>query len=934
MASFETSNLTHAILSSAGVGLWTIELDSGKSPRMYADKAFLEILSVPEDTPPEDLYNAWCNNIDLSYYEAFAESIEQMTRGEMSELDYAWNHQSRGIIFLRIHGGRNHEYTDGVRLEGCCADVTEQMEFKLHLRELDQYSEIANTLGDGFDNIYYVNTDDNSFVEFNAQGVVKTLDAKTCKDFFDGFEHALEKVVYRDDWNTVKEFVNKKKLLSGLEKDRAVSVAFRFVIDGQPVFYRLKASKTPDTDNHIVVTLENVDEEETAKAERDREEKFNDNIIKILSRNYSGLYLFNTRNNISNSVSYSSYGKSHEEGDATDLVNRLLRFVQTRVHPDDQRELVGLANIDCIRRLLSSVKSYSVVVRCNYDGVYKYTELTLAKAENVDEEAVNIAVGYAEVDAQYRAEMERKAVANRDMAVISGLSDDFGCVVYVDYETLSEVHYRFDPLFEKYVPGWSKIDNFGKRLDVLVNTIVHPSDRESFCAATQPSVVLEMVEREHMYFVNFRLMLDDEDIYYQIKFVKDENSKNHVIAGFHSVDAETKREMANLEKAESANKAKSAFLFNMSHDIRTPMNAMIGFTDMAIKNIDDKEKALDCLHKSKLSSEHLLSLINDVLDMSRIESGKVELDLNPIDLDANSGDYVPMLRSLAEKKNVGFQFKLHDIKNRYVYVDFLRLNQVLINVVSNAVKYTPSGGFVSVDISQVPSDREGYGIYQFIIEDTGIGMSPEYQLHLFDEFSRERSSTVSKQQGTGLGLAITKRIIDMMEGSVDVESEVGHGSKFTIRVPMRLQENPDAVEQVRFASSERETISFQGFKVLVVEDNELNLEISEDILVNAGIAVESAADGSIAVEMLKEKGPDYYDCVLMDIQMPVMDGFEATRAIREMFPDKRIPIIALSANAFDEDRRKSIEAGMDGHLSKPIVIAQLEDALKKFLRHG
>lgn len=932
MDSLETPNLTHAILSSAGIGLWTIELDSGKSPRMYADSAFLQILGFPEETLPEDLYNLWCNNIDLSYYEAFAESIEQMTNGETSELEYAWNHQSRGIIFLKIHGGRNNDYKAGVRLEGCCIDVTEQLEFKMHLRELEQYSNIANTLGDGFDNIYYVNTEDNSFVEFNAQGIVKTLDIKAGGDFFEGLEQALEKAVYRDDWNTVSDFVRKENLLSALEKDRAISMAFRFLIDGQPVFYRLKAARTPDSDNRIVVTLENVDEEESAKAERAREEKFNDNIIKILSRNYSGLYLFNTKSNTGNAVSFYQHEQGRENDGSTDIVNRLLRFVQKRVHPDDRHELEELADLETIRKKLATVKSYSVVFRCDYYGVYKYTELTLAKAENIDEEPVNIAVGYAEIDAQYRAELERQAVANRDMAVISGLSDDFGCVVYVDYETLAEAHYRFDPLFEKYLPGWSKIDNFGTRLDVLVNTIVHPGDRETFQAATEPSKVLEMVEKEHLYFVNFRLQLDDEDVYYQIKFVKDENFKNHVIAGFHSVDAETKREMANLEKAELANKAKSAFLFNMSHDIRTPLNAMLGFTDMAIKNIDDKPKALDCLKKSKLSSEHLLSLVNDVLDMSRIESGKVELDLNPVNIEENGDDYVPMLKSLAEKKNVGFRFVRHDIQNRYVYVDFLRLNQVLINIVSNAVKYTPSGGFVSVDITQIPSDREGFGMYEFVVIDTGIGMSKEYQTHLFDEFSRERTSTVSKQQGTGLGLAISKRIIDMMEGSIEVESEVGKGSKFTIRIPMRLQENPEAVEQVRFAHSEEETISFEGFKVLVVEDNELNLEISRDILESAGIVVESAEDGSVAVNRLKEKGPDYYDCILMDIQMPVMDGFEATRNIRQMFPDKRIPIIALSANAFDEDRHKSIEAGMDGHLAKPIVIAQLEDALKKFLK--
>lgn len=793
MDCLESSDLTHAILSSAGVGLWTIEVDEGRPPRMYADKALLQILGFPEETLPEDLYNLWCNNVDLSYYEAYAEFVDQMTRGEMSELEYAWNHQSRGVIFLQNHGKRNDEYKRGMRLEGCCTDVTEQIEFKMHLRELDQYSDIANTLGDGFDNIYYVDINNNSFIEFNARGVVKTLDAKAYDDFFVGFEQALEKLVYKEDWESVKDFVDKEKLLHGLEKDRSVSLTFRFFIEDRQVYYRLKASRTPDSDSHIVVTLENVDEEETAKA-------------------------------------------------------------------------------------------------------------------------------------------ERKANSIRDMAVISGLSDDFGCVVYVDFNTLSEIHYRFDPWFEKYLPGWSKIDNFGTRLQTLVDTIVHPTDRDAFRAATQPSKVLEAIEREHMYYVNFRLQIDNEDIYYQIKFVKDESSKNHLIAGFHSVDAETKREMANLEKAELANKAKSAFLFNMSHDIRTPLNAMIGFTDMAVKNIDDKTKALDCLDKSKMASEHLLSLINDVLDMSRIESGKVELDLNPVDLSRDGEGYVPILKSLADKKNVDFKYVRRDIQNNFVYVDFLRMNQVLINVVSNAIKYTPSGGLVTVEVSQIPSDRKGYGMYQFVISDTGIGMSSEYQLHLFDEFSRERTSTVSKLQGTGLGLAITKRIVDMMEGTIEVESIVGKGSKFTIRVPLRLQENPESVEQVRFAYSEQEPVSFVGFKVLVVEDNRLNLEISKDILESAGISVESAEDGSIAVERLKEKGADYYDCILMDIQMPVMDGFEATREIRKMFPDKRIPIIALSANAFDEDRRKSIEAGMDGHLAKPIVLAQLEDSLKKFLK--
>ena len=319
-------------------------------------------------------------------------------------------------------------------------------------------------------------------------------------------------------------------------------------------------------------------------------------------------------------------------------------------------------------------------------------------------------------EALARKLIEDEEIAERNRAVITGLSDDYGCVVYVDLDSGEEIHYRFDPFFEKHIPGWSKNNIFSKRLKSLSETLIHPDDKSNFDEATKEENVRKEIIQNRVYYVNFRIIIDNQIYYYQVKFVKDDNSDNHVIAGFHSVDDETKRELAALKKAEEASKAKSTFLFNMSHDIPTPMNAIMGFTDLAIKHIDDKEKALENLKKTKSSSEHLLSLINDILDMSRIESGKVELEEKPIDISNIADDILPMLTDLADRKNQKFSFKINKITDRFVYLDYLRMNQILINLVSNSVKYTDEGGKISLSIFQDGRNESGNAIFVFKVQ--------------------------------------------------------------------------------------------------------------------------------------------------------------------------------------------------------------------------
>ena len=385
------------------------------------------------------------------------------------------------------------------------------------------------------------------------------------------------------------------------------------------------------------------------------------------------------------------------------------------------------------------------------------------------------------------------------------------------------------------------------------------------------------------------------------------------------------------EKAEAANRSKTSFLFNMSHDIRTPMNAIVGFTNMAIKNIDDREKVLDSLNKTQKSSDLLLSMINDILEMSRIESGKRDLVLeNACMHDAFS--YIDsIMTELATSKDIDLTFEIRDIRDPYVLVDRTRFNRVFLNLGTNAIKYTQNGGKVSLSATQLDREEGDTRYYQFTVADNGMGMSEEFQEHMFEEFAREVNTTTSGIQGTGLGLSVTKAFVDIMGGSIKCESKLNRGTIFTVVLPMTIRE--ETADEADLNSGKDDTVSkLKGKRVLLVEDNELNREIAVDILEeDAGLIVETAEDGTVAVDLMRKMGINYVDFILMDIQMPYMNGYDATKAIRAMYPDKHIPIIAISANAFAEDKQKSIEAGMDDHIEKPIDVNHLLAAMSRFV---
>ena len=398
----------------------------------------------------------------------------------------------------------------------------------------------------------------------------------------------------------------------------------------------------------------------------------------------------------------------------------------------------------------------------------------------------------------------------------------------------------------------------------------------------------------------------------------------------------SKHEAAEREKirAMEGSLAKSQFLFNMSHDIRTPMNAIIGYTNLALKEAPSP-KMRDYLEKIDLSGRHLLALINDILEMSRIENGKVKLELLPVDLCAVFDDIRALFSEQMKQKGLDFSVHTSQIRNRYVWCDRKNLDRVLLNVIGNAYKFTPKGGTVSVTLWETGNGEDGYGSYEIRIQDNGIGMSKEFAEKMFTAFERERTSTDSKVEGTGLGLSITKSIVDLMGGTIEVLTAPGTGTEMLIRLKMKLAHAEDIPKESNTSAPDQiEAVDFSAKRILLAEDNMINMEIAKMILEDKKFMVDTAENGKEAVDKISSSEAGYYDAVLMDIQMPGMDGYEASRAIRSL-PDRKkaeIPIIAVTANAFEEDRKAAFDAGMNGHLAKPYDADKMIAALAEILK--
>lgn len=390
-----------------------------------------------------------------------------------------------------------------------------------------------------------------------------------------------------------------------------------------------------------------------------------------------------------------------------------------------------------------------------------------------------------------------------------------------------------------------------------------------------------------------------------------------------------KQEQEASRKAIAAGKVKNAFLANMSHDIRTPMNAIIGFSNIIARHPEDEELVRNAIGKIQASGDILLKIINDVLDLSRIESGKIELEESVTDLNTMEEHLEMMLEYSLQKGKIHFQYINH-LKNPCVWCDATKLQQILLNVLNNAIKFTPENGSVTLLCEQGSVDSNDTASYTFSVKDTGIGMDEEFQKHAFEAFERERTSTESKTEGTGLGLAIVKRLVDMMNGNISIDSEPGRGTEIRITTPLKIAHELPVSPDSPISETPAD---FHGIRTLLVEDNALNAEIAMELLKTMGLEVDWVPDGSACMDQLEKTEDGYYSFILMDIQMPKLNGYDTTRRIRTL-PDpvkSRIPVIAMTANAFDEDRKQALASGMNGFIPKPLDMKQAQKVIQDIL---
>ena len=525
------------------------------------------------------------------------------------------------------------------------------------------------------------------------------------------------------------------------------------------------------------------------------------------------------------------------------------------------------------------------------------------------------------------------------LELIGGLSIDYESIFYADLDTDSLYPYRLSPRLKGQFGDKSAAYKFTGFDCGYIKDWVAPEDRKLLCQITEPDYIRRRLSEEKSFYVNYRIIHDGTDEYLQLRVVKvgKGDHVSQIVMGYRNVDREIRHEMGQkrlleqaLNQAKAAISAKDAFLANMSHDIRTPMNAIIGFTALAKKNLHNLEKTQAYLDKVAASGDNMLRLINNVLELSRIDSGNIHVDEIPCSLSNMLNKLHDFARSSAAVKDIAVTLDTSQLVHHKVYCDHPKLYQILSQLVDNGIKYTNPGGKIVIKAVEQVQPAENFSTFRFMVSDTGIGIREEFIAHIFRPFERQANTTLSGVQGTGLGLTIANNMARLLGRRIEISSTPGQGSCFTVTLGLRLQGHPKHIppRPLPYVPLSRD------LKILIVEDNELNMEIEVDLLEGSGFLVDTAENGKIALEKVSVSKPGEYFLVIMDIQMPVMDGYQAARAIRAL-PDQAlaaIPIIALSANSFEQDKRKSMECGMNAHLAKPIdlpLLLSTIDALTK-----
>jgi len=805
-------------------------------------------------------------------------------------------------------------------------------------QELMAQYDVVHALASSFFSVHEINLEDGTFRELSTVRDIRDMvnDRGIAKDAFNAF---VAKNVAKDFKSSMADFTNMDNLSDRLQDTNSTFIDYLSLARKgwcRASWYVLNRNESGKV-TKALFTVSFVDN--IIKAEKDHQ-----NIIKTISLLFNSMYLIDMRDHTFKEIANLSKSVKDvigAQGYAPPQFDAMLKHLIKPASVDSMRAFVDLNTLN------SRLAGKSWISQQFESVALEWAEGIFIAAERDDDGNVTRVLwctrGIKDTKKKELAYEKRltDVIQNqqRNLNILSTLAKAYVVVYFLDIKT-ERFHEISTTSIREISEHIGQSGNAREKFVEMSKHLVHPGMAKIALEFTELSTLPERLKDKQTIQFNF---LGAHVGWCAGEFIvvdRDENGNcTQVLWAVRSIQAQKEKDEQHkqelqqaLNLAEAANRAKTSFLNNMSHDIRTPMNAILGFAQLMEKEKNNPAVISDYLKKMEGAGEYLLTIINNVLDMARIESGKMTMDENFMDLVQQADDAVFIFESDMKKKNLTFNV-VNDVQHPYVLLDKTKVTEITTNLLSNAVKYTPEGGTITMEMHEQPCDKEGYGTYVMSISDTGIGISKEFQEHLFESFSRERNTTESKIIGTGLGMSIVKKLVDFLGGTITVESELGKGTKFIVTTSHIIVTDPEKYRNDN-AIDNTEKIDFNKKRILLAEDNDLNAEIAMTVLADLGVHVERASDGIICVEMLEEAAPGYYDMILMDIQMPILNGYGATRQIRKIADPQKagIPIVAMTANAFEEDKKAALDAGMNGHLAKPINVSELVKTLSTILK--
>ncbi|PNV60909.1 hybrid sensor histidine kinase/response regulator [Clostridium sp. chh4-2] len=1056
---FKDMNKRQEVLREAQTGLWVIELDEGKAPRMYADSVMMELLGFDHTPTPEECYEFWYERIEDEYYPIVQAGVEKIISANRAEVQYSWDHPHWGKIYVRCGGVRDNNYKEGYCLRGYHQNITDTIMLK------QEYDTVIQTLNQSYCGIFLCNLEDGSYKVIRIhdqfkevlipdgdyrkvlkkyaqmwiagdyqEQILELAEAGSLKKRFGEGERQIERLYRNKDgnWRRIRilrsgqytesqpwvimafdeQDYEVEKMVDQAGAQVAVSQIYRLVVsvdtDGNgyncihaskefsslrrhgsneelrtymlfrmPLEDRREFENIFDRDNRaymgggskdgtirmwesegvlhyysysavrimkdmgerILLTLRNIDSK--------RQERQRDRVLSNLCQCYYSIYLMDLDRDEEEPIWQEDVIKTSQEFMRGKISVYYEKFIQKHVYQEDQEKMRRAGSAEFLRQTLSEEQPvFDIDFRRVYPDHLEWVRSRFSIAEIQDGRVSKVIFANMNINERKLEELEeekRKKLYFEYQNIIKGLSSFYHSVFYVDLadhtvQAFSHIKEIADCV-EENVSYMTLMDAYKERL-------IKGEDQERFARELSAEEISSRIKSgETIYYLEYKRAYGTYYGWMRMHVILAESRNGipvKVILAAHSVDEEKEQQEKNkaalvdaYEKAKTANEAKSKFLAQMSHDIRTPMNAIVGMSAIAASHLNEPDRVKDCLEKINISSTHLLSIINEILDMSKIEKGRLELAEKPFSLREMMGEISSISRADVMKKKQELVFSVDGVVHDTVTGDGNRIAQVLLNLISNSIKYTPEGGHIRVAVKEVFVRSEDKRCFVFTVEDDGMGMSREFQQYIFAPFSRAEEVKAKHIQGTGLGMSIAQGIVSAMKGDIRVESELGRGSRFTVTLYLGIGDSAENGAQetdcVQAEPDDSTKAKTPALHILLAEDNELNMEIAMTILQESGLTVDGAVNGKEAVKRFCASCPGTYDAILMDLQMPVMDGYEAAREIRNSGhpQSKDIPIIALTANAFAEDIAKTMTAGMNDHVAKPVDFNKLLAILQK-----